>query len=170
MIGSLSFAAGETVKTIAVTVNGSAIPQADKTFFVNLSNAANAGVSKAKGTGTIHNQAAAPALSINDVSLFEGNTGTTNAVFNVVLSGPSGQTVTVDYATANGTALSGSDFISASGTLTFSAGVTTQTVTVFVKGDTQIEADETFFVILSNPTNATLLNATGQGTIRNDDT
>src|SRR5207237_720521 len=78
--GTLSFAPEETVKTIAVTVNGSAIPQADKTFFVNLSNAANAGVSKAKGTGTIHNQAAAPALSINDVSLFEGNTGTTNTV------------------------------------------------------------------------------------------
>ena len=78
--------------------------------------------------------------------------------------------VTVQFTTANGTATAGSDYTAASGTLTFAAGSTSQTVTVAVTGDLSVESDETFSITLSNPSaNATLLTATGTGTIINDD-
>jgi Tol biopolymer transport system component len=112
-----------------------------------------------------------PSLRINDVSLLEGNSGTTPFTFTVTLSAPSTQTVTVDYATADGTALAAADFdyVATSGTLTFIPGVTTQTITVLVNGDTLNEADETFFVNLRNATNATIAHSPGVGTILNDD-
>src|SRR5262249_916671 len=99
----------------------------------------------------------------------EGNTGTTNAVFTVSLSAASGQTVTVNYATANGTANAGTDYVATSGTLSFAPGVTTQSVVVPVSGETVNEPTETFFVNLSNPSNATLANNQAVGTILNDD-
>src|SRR5207249_3985573 len=107
-------------------------------------------------------------LSINDVTITEGNTGTTAAVFTVTLSTASSQTVTVNYATADGTARAGSDYTGTAGTLTFAPGVTTQTLTVAVLGDTRNEANETFFVNLT-PSNATIADGQGQGTILNDD-
>ena len=109
-------------------------------------------------------------LSINDVSVTEGNSGTVNANFTVTLSPASDDNVTVAYATANGTATQPGDYTPTLGTLTFAPGDTTKTVSVAVKGDTTIEPDETFFVNLSAPTGgATLGDAQGQGTIINDD-
>ncbi len=111
-----------------------------------------------------------PSLSISDVTVTEGNAGTVAAVFTVSLSASSASLVTVDYATANGSATAGSDYVATSGTLTFNPGTTSQSVTVTVNGDTVVEPDETFFVNLTNPTNATLAKGQGQGTILNDDT
>ena len=111
----------------------------------------------------------APSLSIGTVAHTEGNAGTTNFAFPVTLSYASALTVTVNYATANGTATAPADYAAASGMLTFSPGITTQTVTVLVVGDTLAEPNETFTVNLTSPTNATLANATGTGTILNDD-
>src|SRR5439155_20364965 len=105
----------------------------------------------------------------NNLTLTEGTGGTTNATFTVTLSAASGRTVTVDYATANGTALAGSDYSAASGVLTFNPGQATQTVSVPVIGDAIHELNETFAVTLSNPTNATLAAATGTATIIDDD-
>ena len=85
------------------------------------------------------------------MTVTEGNSGTVNAAFTVSLSAASGQTVTVNYATANGTAVAPGDYTAASGTLTFTPGVTTQTLTVPVNGDTLNEPNETFFVNLSGP-------------------
>ncbi len=110
-----------------------------------------------------------PAFSINNVSIQEGNSGTTNAVFTVTLSTPMTTTATVKYATVNGTATAGSDYAATSGTLTFSAGQTSKTITVVIKGDTSVEPNETFAVQLSSPTKAILANATGTCTILNDD-
>ncbi|MBI1900168.1 MAG: S8 family serine peptidase, partial [Planctomycetia bacterium] len=110
-----------------------------------------------------------PRISINDVSVLEGNSGTVDAVFTVTLSAASSDFVTVDYATANGTATAGSDYEAAVGTVTFVPGETSQTVAVTVNGDTTPEPNETFFVNLSNPSGATLLDGQGVGTIRNDD-
>ena len=110
-----------------------------------------------------------PSLSIGDVSVNEGQSGSTNATFTVALSAASSQTVTVNYATANGTATAGSDYTAASGTLTFTAGQTSKTVTVPVAGDTAIESNETFTVNLTGPTNATLADGQAVGTILNDD-
>jgi hypothetical protein len=110
-------------------------------------------------------------LSIDDVSVAEGNSGTTSATFTVTLSPPSAQTVTVVAQSADGTATAASGDYTAlpATTVTFGPGTTTQTVTVQVKGDTLNEPDETFFVTLSNPTNAAIGRARGTGTIRNDD-
>ncbi len=111
-----------------------------------------------------------PSLSIDDVAVTEGNSGTTPATFTVTLSGPSAQTVTVNYATSDVTAAAGSDYTAVNGTLTFApGGPTTQLVTVNVSGDTTAEATETFRVTLSSPSNATLADAQGIGTITNDD-
>ncbi|WP_200376899.1 beta strand repeat-containing protein [Thiocystis violacea] len=111
------------------------------------------------------------------VSLIEGNSGTTNMTFTVNLSAAQTSAVTVNYATANGTATAGSDYTAAAGTLTFAAGETSKTVTVPVIGDTTFEPNETFSVTLSSPTlngaAAGIALATANvatGTITNDDT
>lgn len=167
--GTLSFAPGETSKTITVAVNGDTTFESNETFFVNLSSAANASITDNQGVGTINNDDSPPTLSINDVAVTEGNSGTTSATFTATLSAPSALAVTVKYDTADGTATAGSDYQSSTGTLTFAPGETSKTVSVTVNGDTAFEPDETFFVNLSNPTNATIADGQGIGTIKNDD-
>jgi hypothetical protein len=112
---------------------------------------------------------AAVSLSIDDVTVVEGASGSSTAVFTVSLSAPSGQTVTVDYATANGTATAGSDYQAASGTLTFTPGQTSHAIPVVVNGDLAFEPNETFSVNLSGATNASVAKNQGIGTIVNDD-
>src|SRR5207244_1388612 len=109
---------------------------------------------KELGVVTITDDDAVPTISINDKTVTEGNSGTTNITFNVTLSNPTQSIVTVDYATAPDTATAGVDYVSTSGTLTFAPGDTTQTITVVVNGDLVDEAaTETFFVNLTNPAN-----------------
>jgi hypothetical protein len=103
----------------------------------------------------------APSITISDLTIAEGNTGTRMANFTVTMDGASRQAVTVAYATANGTATAGSDYQSASGTLIIPAGQTAGTVTVQVIGDRVAEQNETFVVNLSGASNATI--AVGQG-------
>jgi hypothetical protein len=166
----VTFAPGQTTMTVTVPVNGDTLSEPDETFFVNLTAPINATITDAQGLGTITNDDATPSLSINDVSVVEGNVGVTNAVFTITLSAPSGQAVTVLASSADGTATSPSDYIQLPPTLvTFAPGVTTMTVTVPVNGDTLSEADETFFVNLTTPINATITDAQGLGTITNDD-
>ncbi|HEX8494639.1 MAG TPA: DUF4394 domain-containing protein [Pyrinomonadaceae bacterium] len=110
-----------------------------------------------------------PTISIDDVSQAEGNAGLTPFAFTVTLSSPSGQVVKVNYQTANGTAFATVDYVPASGTLTFNPGDTSENITVLVQGDTLDAPDETFFVNLSNPVNATIADGQGLGTILNDD-
>src|SRR5262249_18052598 len=241
--GMLTFAAGESTKTVTVVVNGDTTVEGNETFFVNLSGAVGAGVSDAQGQATITNDdsttaaltcptspvpaggsytttvirgspakdwvaqylpgspnntwigtfkygplprpatvtmtaptttgpyelrlfandtftligsctfqvgaAGTSTLSINDVTVTEGNSGTINANFTVTLAPTSTGTVTVNWATADGTATAPSDYVQGSGTLTFAAGEGTKTVTVVVNGDTTVEGNETFFVNLS---------------------
>src|SRR5262249_54403677 len=106
--------------------------------------------------------AAAPRFSINDPRVTEGNSGTTPAVFTVSLSAPSSSTVAVNYATANGSAVAGSDYVGTSGVLSFAPGETAKTITVSVIGDTTVEPDEVFSVLLSAPTAGAEI-ADGQG-------
>ena len=113
--------AGETTKTVTVTVNGDTLDEANESYIVNLSNPSNAAVTDGQGLGTITDDDAMPALVIDDVSVTEGDTGTTNASFTVSLSSPSGQTVTANFATANGTATAPADYAAAAGTVTFTA-------------------------------------------------
>lgn len=113
--------------------------------------------------------AALPTLAINDVSIVEGNSGTANATFIATLSQASASTVTVDYATANGTATAGADYTSVSGRLTFAPGTTQLQISVPVHGDTLDESNETFTVSLSAVSGAVLADASGTGTITDDD-
>lgn len=109
-------------------------------------------------------------ISADDASAAEGNAGTTTATVAVTLSAASTSTVTVAYATADGTAKAGSDYTSASGTLTFRVGERQKAVPIGIAGDTNIEPDETLTLALSNPSNATVDGATATVTITNDDT
>lgn len=111
-----------------------------------------------------------PTLSINDISINEINSGTNSATFTVSLSQASSAPVSVRFATANGTAIAGSDFNSRSGTLNFAAGQTSRTLTVSVRGDGIQEIDEDFFLRLSNPTNAAIAKFEGRATILDNDT
>jgi glucose/arabinose dehydrogenase len=169
--GTLTFTAGQTSKAVSVTINGDAVFEPNETFNVNLSNvSANATIADNQGVGTINNDEAQPTLSINDVSVTEGNTGTVAASFTVTLSGASSQTITANYATADNTATAGSDYTTASGTVTFTPGQLTQPISVTVTGETTFESNETFNVNLSAPTNTTIADNQGVGTITNDDT
>ncbi len=155
--GSVTFAAGETTKTVNVPVMGDVTVETNETYTVRLFGASNLSYAASRnGTGTIVNDDSGPVVSVNNVTKVEGNSGTANAVFTVSLSQSSAQTVTVRYATADGTATAGSDYTTTSGTLTFTAGQTTKTVNVPVKGDTTNEADETFSLTLNTPVNATV--------------
>ena len=161
--------AGSSTYTFTVQVNGDTLNEPSETFFVNVTNVVNAVVVDGQGVGTIVNDDPLPSLTINDVTVLEGNAGTVNAVFTITLSAVSGQTVSVNYATADGTATAPADYTSTSGTAIFPVGTTTQTVTVVVNGETVPEANETFFVNLSGATNATIADNQGVGTITNDD-
>ncbi|HSE41525.1 MAG TPA: Calx-beta domain-containing protein [Acidobacteriota bacterium] len=111
-----------------------------------------------------------PSLSINDVSMTEGNSGTKQFVFTVSLSSTTNSQVTVNYATANGSATTGNnDYEQASGTLTIPANAASRTISVTVNGDTTNEGNENFTVNLSNATNATIADGQGVGTIQEDD-
>ncbi len=110
-----------------------------------------------------------PNISVNSVSLNEGNSGTTAFNFTVSLSAATTQTVTVNYATTDGTANAPTDYQATSGTLTFAPGEINKTITIFVSGDTTIEPNETFTVNLSGATNAVILGGVGTGTIITDD-
>jgi hypothetical protein len=110
-----------------------------------------------------------PVLSVGDVALTEGDAKTRTASFPVTLSKASAQTVTVHYATTNASAVAPGDYTAKTGTLTLAAGKVGGTIAVPVKGDTANEGDETFTVNLSAPTNASIADGVGTGTIRNDD-
>src|SRR5262249_10690037 len=134
----------------------------NETFCVRLSQPSWATLADAEGQGTIRNDDK-PAISVANVSLIEGNSGTTYAVFTLSLSVPTTQQVTVNFATANGTATAGSDYTARSGAVTFAPGVTAQTVSVAVTGDTLVESDETFKLLLSSPVNGRGGEAAGAG-------
>ena len=112
----------------------------------------------------------APSVTMADVTITEGNAGTSLATFTVTRAGGMGA-FTVDYATLAGTALAGDDFAATSGTLSFAANQTTATVSVTINGDTTFEGDEGFSLVLSNATGgASLADPEAAGTITNDDT
>jgi PKD repeat protein len=167
--GTISFAIGEISKTIAVQVLGDTLDEFDETFFLNLSDATNATIAKTRSVGTILDNDEAPTLAILDKTITEGDNGTQIATFTVSLSAASAKPITVKYATADGTALAGTDYTATSGAITFAPGETTKTVEVQVLGDTLDEFDETFFLNILDATNATIAKTTGVGTIIDND-
>jgi hypothetical protein len=172
--GRLAFAPGETSKTVSVQVAGDALDEADETFELRLASPSGAGAADAVGLGTITDNDPTPTLSVDDITVTE-NEGPvsafgTTATFKIQLSAPSGRDVTVRYATVPGTATAGADYQNISFTATIPAGQSSVNVTVFVVRENIFEADETFFLDLSEPDNATIADARAQCTIVNDDT
>ncbi|MGI9214038.1 MAG: Calx-beta domain-containing protein, partial [Methylococcaceae bacterium] len=168
--GTLTFLAGSTSQQIRIPVTGDTLTEADETFSVNLSNAQNAALSTASATVKIKNDDQA-VLSIASNTITEGNAGSQNLDLTVTLSAPATQPVSVDYTTANGTAMAGSDYTAMSGTITFPAGTTSQKISIPISGDTQVESNETFTVTLGRAQNATVSGVAGTATvtISNDD-
>jgi hypothetical protein len=166
--GSLTFGPGVTSRTISVPIIGDTLNEANETFLVSLSNPVNATTGDVSLV-RILNDDPLPSLSISDVSVSEGNSGAVNMVFNVNLSTVSGRSLSVGYATANGTATAPGDYTATSGRVTFTAGQLLQTITVVVVGDTALEPNETIFVNLGGPANATISDNQATGTILNDD-
>ena len=110
MNSTLTFAAGETAKQVTVLVNGDLLDEINESFFLNLTNPINATLSDAQGLGTITDDDPLPAVAIADVTVTEQDTGTVTASFNVTLVPASGRTVSVHYATADGTATAPADY------------------------------------------------------------
>ena len=165
---TLTFAAGQTSKTFTVGVLADSTDEANETVTLTLSSASNASISDATGTLTITDDDAAPSLSINDVTASDESAA--NHTFTVSLSAASGKSVTVDYATSDGTATAGADYTAISATtLTFAAGQTSKTFTVGVLADSTDEANETVTLTLSSASNASISDATGTLTITDDD-
>lgn len=166
---TLTYTPGQTSKTVTVTVADDSLAEEDETALLDLSNATNASIADAQGVGSIVNDDADPNVTIADVSVSEGDSGSVTATFTVSLSTASGQETAVDYLTSDTTATAGSDYTATSGTLTIPAGDTSATLDVSVDGETLYEGDETFGVTLSGEVNLTLVDAVAEGTITDDD-
>jgi uncharacterized repeat protein (TIGR01451 family) len=168
--GTVVFQPGETNQFVQVPVREDSISEGGQLLFLNLTNATNAILLRRVGSGAINDNDATPTLALGDASVTEGPFGeVTSLEFHLRLSFASGQSVTVRYATADGTAQVGRDYTAASGTVVFPPGVTEQSIQVSVLGDNESESNETVLVNLSNPVNAGLGNARGVGTIWDDD-
>ena len=167
--GTVSFAPGETTAQVTIQVLGDLLDEFDETYTVELSNPVNVVIDDGIGTGTILDNDPPPTISISDVSVTEGDTGTVDATFAVTLSGPSGKPISIGYATADVSAIAGSDYVAVSGSLGFAPGETSTSVTVEVSGDVLDEFDETFSVELASPTNVDIADGSGLGTIIDDD-
>jgi Calx-beta domain/Carboxypeptidase regulatory-like domain/Beta-propeller repeat len=177
--GTLSFLGGETSKTIQIPILDDATTEPDETFTVELSN-----TSSLESLGapsvlkvTIQDRTTTPTLSITSASVVEGSAGsTTEALFTINLSAATGRAVSGNYASSDFSAFGGAtcnnqgvDYETTSGMFAFNPGATTLTIPIKICGDSSAESNETFRVVLSNPSGATVLVAQGVGTILNDD-
>jgi ELWxxDGT repeat protein len=171
--GTVTFPQGSTQQTVTILVNGDLLDEGNETFHVTLSASTGPAILIAQGTGTIVNDDTS--ISVNNASVSEGNTGTTNLTFTASLTKVYRAAVTVTYTTSEGgggpaLATSGTDFVATTGTVTIPQGLTSATFTVPVIGDVVDEIAETFLVTLSNSTGPLILDAEGIGTINDDDT
>jgi uncharacterized protein len=168
--GLVSFADGQTSQTITLNVQGDLNPEGDDNFTVTLSNAVGGTIADGSATGTIVNDDGLPPLvTINDVTVVEGDAGTSLMTFTVTRTGGTGA-FSVDYATADGSATAGEDYVATGGTLNFADGEMSQTISVTINGDVDSELSETLQILLSNATNNALItDGIGVGTIASDD-
>ncbi len=165
---TVTIAANQTSATFTVNVTGDNVEELDETFTVNLGNASGATIpdSEATATATIQNDDAT--ISINDLTLAEGSEGNTFN-FTVTRTGDTSEAITVNYQTANGTAIAGEDYTAVTdGTVTIAAEQTEATISVQVLNDDDFEAQENFFVNLTNADNATISDGQGRGIITNE--
>ena len=163
--GTVTFPPGSTSQTINVPVIGDTLDEDDENFVVTLSNAVNSAIGTAQAVGTIQDNDAAPTISVGDCAVLEGGT----CSMAITLSAPSGKGITINVATANGSATAGSDFPPVSGTVGFAPGLTFASLAIPTFGDALDEVDETFALLLSAPVNTTIGDGQGAATIDDDD-
>ncbi len=171
--GTLSWAAGDAAsKTFDITICPDTVYEGNETINLSLSNVTGSAIlgAPSNATLTIADNEAQPKLSVEDVAVTEGDSGLVSGLFTVKLSVASNQTVTVKYATADGSATAPADYTALGlTTLTFDPGETSKQVRVVVKGDLIDEIDESFQLVLSSPTDATLAVSSADATITDDD-
>jgi len=167
--GALTFAPGEVEKPVVVLINGDTVDETQETFFLDIANVQNATVSSSRGTGFIVDDDG-PTISINDVSVTEGDSGTKTATFTLTLSGPSVEAIAVRVITTPGTATASSDYNPINLVVIFQPGTVTRTFDVEIIGDTNPESNETFFVDISEAFATTIADGEGVCTILDDDT
>jgi len=174
--GTLNFAAGELTKFISIPIaDDDLFENGNETFNLTVSNPTNSAILSTPSTATVTilDTDSKPSVFISGSSIFnvaEGDSGTTNLIVRLSLTNPSVQVVTVDYATTNGTATAGSDYVASSGTFVIPAGASFATASILINGDTTVEANESFNINLSNATNVNVLfNSGAIAIIVNDD-
>jgi len=165
--GKVTFAVGEMSKTIMLPVKGDTVIEADEYFLVNLQNAKQAKIVDSQAVVTVVDDE--PQVSISDFSGDEGHSGTSSFNVTLNLSHAYGQAVTVNYSTQDGSAVAGEDYQSASGSVSFAAGETAETIPVSVIGDRLAESDKYFLVNLTPGSNARIADSQGIVTIRDDE-
>ena len=173
--GTLTFAPGETQKTVNVPVIGDRTRESDETFTLRLANPTNATLTRGNGLGTVQDDdgtvaGGTPAIVLSDLRVNEGNSGRPVATLTLSLSAAATKTVSVQYVTADGIARAGSDYIRTTGLVTFAPGQTSKTIQIPIVGDTLPETDESFAVNFLSPVNATLPVTSALVTVVNDDT
>jgi Calx-beta domain-containing protein len=164
-----TFLPGDTIATVDVEFLGDSTFETDEDVALDLSDEDNVTIGDGQGLATIVNDDAPPVLSIGDVAMSEGDSGSTVATFTITKSGSTALASSASWNTADVTATGGIDYAVASGSLTLEAAETTTTAQVVIAGDLSDEADETFHVVLADPTNATLGDDVGVATIVDDD-
>ena len=161
--GDLTFAANETQKTFSVPLvaENPILVEGDETVNLTLSAPTGGGVLGTPSTAVLTIQDASPKITFTAASISASETATTLKV-GVSRTGPAGTVVTVPYSTSDGTAKTTAvggnpaDYTAAAGTLTFAAGITSQTITLTLKPDTVVEGPESFTLTLGSPTGGLL--------------
>ncbi|HEX9639417.1 MAG TPA: Calx-beta domain-containing protein, partial [Acidobacteriota bacterium] len=167
--GTLSIPPGQTWGVVSTPVLGDALYEADEFFWIDFSSSGLADFVDPSALGVIFNDDDPPSMQISDLQIVEGNAGTSTAQFAVSISQASGLPARVDFSTLSGTATAGVDYSTASGQLLFPAMSTTpKTASVQIHGDTVFEPDETFFIQLADPVDASVGDGLAVGTILND--
>jgi hypothetical protein len=167
---TLTFSAGQTRKTVNITVNGDSTQEASEVFGVVLANAFGAPIDNGVGVVTItDDDTPPPTVSIADASKAEGNTSTSAMQFTVTLSAPASSTVTVRLVTADGTAVAPGDYTAKNESFSIPAGTTSKVFSVPIVGDTAPEPTETFTVTITSPVGATIADGSAVGTITDTD-
>jgi len=175
--GTLSFAAGEASKTLTILVRGDLQVEADETFSVNLSNArledgTPQAVVDGSAEGVIRNDDQGFSVNAEQVSISEGNSGSKTVVYTIVRSGDLSGSATLDYQVTGSNGGDAADTVDGlpAGSLVFAPGQSERTVSFTLRGDTRVEADESFTLTLSNPSAGVIVKASDSTLVTNDDT
>ena len=168
--GTLVFQPNEVSKSFTVAVNGDTTDEFNESFSINLANPLNVTLgNKSAAVNIIEDDDPAPGISVGDLAFNEGSGSNIRVEIPITLSQASGKPVSVTYATSAGTAVSGTDYFAAAGTLNIPAGNSTAVISIAIISDTLVEPDETFFVTIGNPVNTFLNRSQATATIVNDD-